>query len=110
MNDLTIISIKKVIEILTPEGERGPSERWVYNHAEDLGARKIGGRLIWTEQGVRNAIKGGEDLPRNSEEKRGPVHQKVQDKSRGKKVGGSKKRRVVPIAEADPYGLIENVH
>ena len=46
----TILDAKEVASIL----KKAP--KWVYNHADKLGGRKIGGSLFFTMEGVCNAI------------------------------------------------------
>jgi hypothetical protein len=47
---MTVLEIKEVAQKLKK------SPRWVYAHAYELGAAKIGGSLIFTQEGVENAI------------------------------------------------------
>ena len=40
------------------------SLRWVYHNAGDLGAARIGGSWIFTEEGLENALQRGQEVAR----------------------------------------------
>lgn len=46
----TVISLAEVVRRM------GKSRAWVYRHADELGASRIGGALIFTEEGLAHAI------------------------------------------------------
>ena len=49
---MTLITAKKVAKTLQK------SLNWVYDHALDLGAKRIGGSWIFTKEGLDHAIQG----------------------------------------------------
>ena len=60
-NDLRCYSAAEVAEMLGVGRSRNKKKderdlSWVYRHADDLGGRKIGGRLVFPEHGVRRFL------------------------------------------------------
>jgi hypothetical protein len=57
---MTVLNIKDISKKLNK------SLRWCYEHAQELGAARIGGSWIFTEEGLHNAIQTGQELARSS--------------------------------------------
>jgi len=83
---MTVISPEEVATILRK------SLSWVYAHASQLGASRIGGSLIFTREGLDYAFEKGKNLASQGHGQRKKVHQRrVQHKESSTKLGtGSK--------------------
>ena len=65
------------------------SEKWVYDHAGELGAAKIGGTLFFTERGLEDAIQRGQEVARGRHIRREKVPGTASNKACGWRVGKS---------------------
>ena len=84
------------------------SLKWVYTHAGDLGASRIGRSVIFTEEGLENALQrvkeemASESADRRPETHCAPIHQ-----AGGPGLGKRKAQGAGGATEgADPYGLL----
>lgn len=69
------------------------SEKWVYDHAGELGAAKIGGTLFFTERGLEDAIQRGQEVARGRHIRREKVPGVAVDKACGWRVGKPETQR-----------------
>ena len=65
------------------------SLRWVYAHALELGAVRIGGSVIFTEEALENALQRGESAQGSCYVERRKASAVMPDKERGRRMGGS---------------------
>jgi len=84
------LKIKAVAELLDT------SEGWVYNHAQELGGVKIGGKWLFTERGLENALqvqdKRGNQAQRNGTGQEGTIHTlRLSKTGRGNRMGSRDK-------------------
>ena len=90
------ITVLKPVEIADMLGK---SKTWVYRNALELGASRIGGSWIFTQEGLENALQRGKEVESGASiQRRTPQDNAVRDKKRsprirgGSKEGGSEKR------------------
>jgi len=57
---MNILNVKDISKKLNK------SLRWCYEHAQELGAARIGGSWIFTEEGLQDALQRGQELARSS--------------------------------------------
>ena len=63
------------------------SEKWVYDHAGELGAAKIGGSIFFTEWGLEDAIQRGQEVARSRHIRREKAPGTASNKACGWRVG-----------------------
>ncbi|UCF82166.1 MAG: helix-turn-helix domain-containing protein [Desulfobacteraceae bacterium] len=98
------------MKILDPKNvaERlGKSVRWVYSYAGELGAARIGGSWIFTEEGLQDAIQ----RKRGNMAEQGlfsgqTIHQTVQNQKRSPEMGKRKTQGVKGVKQEDLYSLL----
>jgi len=67
------------------------SLRWVYSNAANLGAARIGGSWIFTEEGLIDGLQRGQEISRNSIPSGQKVHVFAGNKKGREKLGDRKK-------------------
>jgi len=102
------------VTILTPHQIStllNKSIKWVYSNASSLGAVRIGGSWIFTEEGLNDAIKGAGYLDRPGHGARPIMHKtRLSNQDRGQRLGSIKAARTTQqsyIAEARSLGIID---
>jgi len=66
----------------------GVSVSWVYGHSADLGASLIGGKLIFTQEGLEDAYEKGKELARARQGKRADIHAgRIQHETKSRRLG-----------------------
>jgi hypothetical protein len=86
---------------------------WVYAHAVELGAVKIGGSWIFTEEGVEDAIqrKGDRKVASGCDSPREPIYRQIPNKTRSGRLGSHKTSRDRGVQEAaQRHGLVDIMH
>ena len=84
MNILTPVAIAEMLHM---------SERWVYLHAAELGASRIGGSWIFTEEGLIDALQRARRLESIRQDRRGKKASVVSIKEGSLGVGRKNKKR-----------------
>jgi len=85
----------------------GKSLRWIYDHAGELGAVKIGRLWVFTEEGLKDALQRREtgSMERSGQTTRAKVLPRLSDKARGRSLGSRETERAGGGGEADRHGL-----
>lgn len=87
------------------------SLRWVYNHAADLGAARIGKSLIFTEEGLIDAIQRGQEVEGvHHSQKRQKDHQAVHNQERGQRVGIKHEEGLTEAESAIRARFLDSLH
>lgn len=100
MDHLIILSVAEVSAIMKK------SQKWVYNHAGELGASRVGGSWIFTQEGLIDALERGKRvegcLPGSGNRQANSAD--VRHKKRSRKMGAGHGHREV---DPDPgrHGL-----
>jgi hypothetical protein len=84
------------------------SLRWVYDHASELGGRKIGGSWFFTEEGLSDAISGREKVAGKSDVRGAKTYGLVRNEKAGQGMGSRKKKKIKaegPEHDANRHGL-----
>src|SRR5271157_1740184 len=84
----------------------GKSISWVYRHAGELGAARIGGSSIFTEEALNNAIQTGQQVARNRNGEWPEGIKTSRDQSSSRTMGNRKRKRT-QVFDTDPgrHGL-----
>jgi len=103
MDDIKILSPREVAKIM------GKSISWVYDHADELGAVRIGGSLIFTESRLKgvfdNAVSGEKwEVAGRYQDRQKTISTELRHQKRGKKVGSRGK------SQAEIYGTDPRSH
>ena len=100
---MTVISAKDIANRLKV------SLGWVYAHAPELGASRIGGKWIFTEEGLINAYKTGRELARSSTDQQKYIHKgRFRNKERSPRLGKKEEERSSILQRARSIGLIDS--
>lgn len=84
----------------------------MYNHWQELGGCKIGGTIIFTKEGVQDAIQRGQTMASNATsqgdqgQNKAVRHKKRSSRMRATGTGPAEKHR---IETAERHGLIDDV-
>jgi len=88
MNDFkkypTFLNAKEVANILRK------SPRWVYRNATILGGKKIAGSYLFSEEGLKNAVQGRQEMAGKNHNHGKKVHGSNGNKKRGARMGDRK--------------------
>jgi hypothetical protein len=96
-----VLSTKDVFEHF--KGKK--SLRWIYDHAEELGGKKIGGSWIFTEEGLRDALQGKRQVESQSVLPGQAAHQAVQNQERGSGLGKQKAKGIGEKSIPEKYDI-----
>lgn len=93
MDELKVIPPRNVAEML------GVSVSWVYDHAEELGAVRIGGRKFFTESALKGVFERAvqnekREVSRGNYDRRKADNKVLRYPGRGKKMGSRGKSQV----------------
>jgi hypothetical protein len=91
---MEVLTVKEVAQYL----KASPS--WVYGNAGELGASKIGGKLIFTKQGVDYAISRGQEVASNGNGKGQEAHKLTQNQ-KGRNGLGKRRAQEAEIWRGD---------
>jgi hypothetical protein len=85
------------------------SLRWVYHHAPELGASRIGGSWIFTEEGLNDALQRARRMEGGSPGQGTKKTSLVSIEAGGRTLGRRNKKRAQGIHPYDPFGITQPI-
>jgi len=103
LQGVTVLTALEIAKLLRK------SKSWVYDHADELGASRIGGSPIFTMEGLKDALsrtRRNMEGSRKDREKKSCSEERISDTSSSSSVGSRRKKNDSQKARAAELGIV----